>query len=79
VCFLDGLLFWYSGRLPRGYYYDVAGRGYEQLCLPLEADVQSPEEAAAVFARDVADGLLEEFCAALDPGRSARLCTELGL
>jgi hypothetical protein len=64
-------------KLPRGYYFDVTGRGYYQLCLPER--VHSEEQAQRVFANDVAVGLLEEICAALDSERARLIRDELGL
>ena len=44
-----------NGRdsLPRGYYYEVTGRGYEQLCLPV--DVECTDDMTRVFAGKNAD------------------------
>jgi hypothetical protein len=76
--FLDEALFgchpWF---FPRGYYYDVTWRGYEQLCFPENA--QSAEEAPRRFASDVATGFLEELCDILDSQRAARIRSGLGL
>jgi hypothetical protein len=64
-------------KFPRGYYYDIGGSGTEQLCLPRFVD--SVEEGAAIFARDVADGFLEELCNVLDEESSRTTRTALGL
>ena len=73
----DALLSGCLPELPRGYYFDVTGRGYCQLCMP--QFVESEEQAARIFAGDVAQGLLEEICEALDPERSEHTRSELGL
>jgi hypothetical protein len=64
-------------RFPRGYYYDVAGSGSDQLCMPTWVD--SEEEAARIFAQDVATGWLEELCGVLDARHAAPIRAELGL
>jgi hypothetical protein len=82
MCFFDTILnvISLSGRrvyLPRGYYFDVSMQGYFQLCMPVW--VESEEESAGIFAKDVADGLLEEIIVALDPEWAERVRNELGL
>ncbi len=76
LTFLDVIV---NGRdsLPRGYYHDVSGRGYEQVCLPV--DVECSDDMTRVFAGDVASGFLEELAGVLDPQRAALLCLELGV
>jgi hypothetical protein len=78
MAFLDRVLYkaqvW---TLPRGYHYDVTAGGAEQLCIPTR--VGSEEEAARIFASDVATGWLEELCEVLGAQRSARIRSELGL
>lgn len=70
--FLDEALFGcHPWSFPRGYYYEVTWRGYEQLCFPKGAE--STEEAPRRFASDVATGFLEELCDILDAQRAARI------
>jgi hypothetical protein len=63
--------------LPRGYYFDMTVNGYPQLCLP--ELIESEGHAVRIFANDVAGGLLEEICEALDPERAVQVSSELGL
>src|SRR5262245_29333763 len=63
--------------LPRGYCYDISGNGCDALGVP--GCPESEEECARIFAGDVASGLLEDLCAALDLQRAARIRKELGL
>ena len=63
--------------LPRDYYIDITGAGYEQLCFPVA--VNSEEHAWQLLARDVADGFLEEVCEFLGPDAGGKMWLELGL
>jgi hypothetical protein len=62
---------------PRGYYYEVTSGGSEQLCMPTW--VESHDEAAWIFAKDVSSGFLEELCDVLEPQPAAHIRSELGL
>jgi hypothetical protein len=80
LLFLDwALLDWAESneqyKLPRDYFYEITGIS-NQVCLWRPVD---SEEAAGLFAADVATGFLEELCEVVGAELSATLRPQLGL
>jgi len=77
--FMDRILEFSPGDLPRGYYMDIMGSGAIGLCVPWACPADDEDGQVAFFAADVASGWLDELCAALDRARRAVIRSTCGL